>query len=139
MTDSDISGAGAPDSQPAPRTSPGQVAQQPTPASSTSFDFNRPTIINLLFAAVLGAGLATGKPVIKLLLGQQIHLTDEGWRKLTVRWMMFFLALAAMNEIVWRNFSESTWVSFKVFGILPLTIAFAAMQIGLLKRHQISE
>lgn len=103
------------------------------------FFYVKPTIINLLFAAVLGAGLATGKPVIKLLLGQQIQLTDEGWRKLTVRWMMFFLALAAMNEIVWRNFSESTWVSFKVFGILPLTIAFAAMQIGLLKRHQISE
>lgn len=103
------------------------------------FFYVKPTIINLLFAAVLGAGLLTGKPVIKLLLGAQLQLTDEGWRKLTVRWLLFFLALAAMNEIVWRSFSESTWVSFKVFGILPLTIVFAAAQIGLLKRHQLTE
>ncbi len=103
------------------------------------FFYIKPTIINLLFAGVLGIGLATGKPVIKMLLGQQLQLTDEGWRKLTIRWLMFFLVLAATNEIVWRSFSESTWVSFKVFGILPLTIVFAALQIGLLKRHQVAD
>jgi intracellular septation protein len=97
----------------------------------------KPTIVNLVFAAFLFGGLLLKRPVLQLLLGQALQLTDEGWRKLTLRWAFFFLALAALNEIVWRNFSEATWASFKVFGILPLTLAFAVLQIGLMRRYEL--
>jgi intracellular septation protein len=100
------------------------------------FFYVKPTIINLLFAAVLAAGLFTGRPLIKTLLGDQVHLTDEGWRKLSIRWLVFFVALAGLNEVMWRCFSESTWATFKVFGILPLTMVFAVAQVGLLRRHE---
>lgn len=96
----------------------------------------KPTIINLLFAGVLIIGLITRRPLLKVLFGEAFHLTEEGWRKLSVRWTLFFLVLAALNEVVWRNFSESAWVNFKVFGILPLTLVFAMAQIGLIKRHE---
>ena len=95
----------------------------------------KPTAVNLLFAIVLSASLATGRPLLKMLLGEALKLTDEGWQKLTVRWIGFFLVVAALNEIVWRNFSDSTWVAFK-FGILPLTLVFAMAQIGLIKRYE---
>lgn len=96
----------------------------------------KPTIVNLLFAAVLFGGLVLRRPVLQIVLGEALRLTDTGWRKLTIRWACFFLALAALNEIVWRNFSEATWASFKVFGIIPLTLAFAVLQIGLMQRHE---
>lgn len=96
----------------------------------------KPTIINLLFAGVLLGGLLTGRPLLKLLFGEAFNLTEEGWRKLTLRWMVFFVAMAVLNEVVWRNFSEATWVNFKVFGILPLTLVFAMSQIGLIKRYE---
>jgi intracellular septation protein len=96
----------------------------------------KPTIINLIFAGVLGFGLATRRPLLKLLMGEMLKLTEEGWYKLTVRWIGFFLAMALLNEVVWRNFSESTWVSFKVLGIIPLTIVFAVAQVGLIKRYE---
>jgi intracellular septation protein len=96
----------------------------------------KPTIINLLFAGVLIGGLITRRPLLKMLFGEGFNLTEEGWRKLSVRWTLFFLVLAALNEIVWRNFSEAAWVNFKVFGILPLTLVFAMAQIGLIKRHE---
>jgi intracellular septation protein len=99
----------------------------------------KPTIVNLLFAAFLFGGLLLRRPVLQHLLGEALRLTDEGWRKLTVRWAVFFLALAALNEVVWRNFSEATWASFKVFGILPLTLAFAVLQIGLMRRYEASD
>ena len=95
----------------------------------------KPTIINLFFAVVLLIGLLTGRPLLKLLLGDALDLTAEGWRKLSARWAVFFLALAALNEIVWRNFSEPTWVKFKVFGIFPLTLMFALAQVRLIQRH----
>jgi intracellular septation protein len=101
-----------------------------------SFIKLKPTIINLLFAGLLLAGLVTGRPLLKLLLGDAFRLTEEGWRRLSVRWAFFFFALAILNEIVWRNFTESTWVNFKVFGIVPLTILFAMAQIGLIKRYE---
>jgi len=97
----------------------------------------KPTIVNLVFAAFLFGGLLLGRPVLQLLLGEALRLTDEGWRKLTLRLACFFLALAVLNEIVWRNFSEATWASFKVFGILPLTLAFAVLQIGLMRRYEL--
>ncbi|HEY5830164.1 MAG: septation protein A [Hyphomicrobiaceae bacterium] len=96
----------------------------------------KPTIINLLFAGVLIGGLITRRPLLKMLFGEAFNLTEEGWRKLSVRWTLFFLVLAALNEVVWRNFSEAAWVNFKVFGILPLTLVFAMAQIGLIKRHE---
>jgi intracellular septation protein len=96
----------------------------------------KPTIINLLFAGVLIGGLITRRPLLKMLFGEAFNLTEEGWRKLSVRWTLFFLVLAALNEVVWRNFSEAAWVNFKVFGILPLTLVFAMSQIGLIKRHE---
>jgi intracellular septation protein len=96
----------------------------------------KPTIVNLLFAGALGFGLATGRPWLKLLMGQALNLTDEGWHRLTVRWIAFFIAMALLNEVVWRSFSTSTWVTFKVWGIVPLTIVFAIAQVGLIKRHE---
>ncbi len=95
----------------------------------------KPTMVNLLFAIALGGGLLTGRNFLQLLLGQAFSLTQEGWRKLTYRWIGFFLAMAVLNEIVWRNFSEATWASFKVFGILPITVVFAMLQVGLMQRY----
>ncbi|MDX2287527.1 MAG: septation protein A [Hyphomicrobiaceae bacterium] len=99
----------------------------------------KPTIVNLLFASVLFGGLFFGHSLLKHLFGDVFRLTDEGWRLLTLRWAMFFVALAGLNEFVWRTFSSDTWVSFKLFGILPLTMIFAIAQISLLKRHEIRD
>jgi intracellular septation protein len=99
----------------------------------------KPTIIYLLFAAVLAGGLVMRKPLLAMVFDAMFHLTDEGWRKLTIRWVVFFLALAVLNEIVWRTQSTDTWVSFKVFGIVPLTFIFAAAQLPLMRRYDASE
>ncbi len=96
----------------------------------------KPTIVNVLFAVILFGGLATGRPFLRYVFGQAFHLTEEGWSKLTFRWAWFFLALALLNEIMWRNFSTETWAAFKVFGIMPLTMLFAMSQIGLMMRHE---
>ena len=96
----------------------------------------KPTIVNALFGLVLLGGLCFGKPLLALVLDSMFHLDDEGWRKLTLRWALFFFVLAALNEIVWRTQSTDFWVSFKVFGIMPLTIAFALAQTPLLLRYE---
>jgi intracellular septation protein len=95
----------------------------------------KPTIIYLLFAATLFGGLIFRKPLLAMVFDQVFDLTDEGWRKLTVRWALFFLALAVLNEIVWRTQSTDTWVTFKVFGVMPLTFIFAALQYPLLTKY----
>lgn len=95
----------------------------------------KPTIIYLLFAGILLGGLAVKRVFLRSLLGEAFDLNDEGWRKLTWRWVWFFVFLAALNEVVWRSFSTDVWVSFKVFGLLPLTLIFAAFQVGLLQKH----
>jgi intracellular septation protein len=100
------------------------------------FVMMKPTIINVLFASVLAFGLITGRPLLKLVMGEALKLTDEGWYKLSVRWLSFFIAMAALNEVVWRNFSQPTWVNFKAWGILPLTFLFAIAQVSLIKRHE---
>jgi intracellular septation protein len=99
----------------------------------------KPTIIYLLFGLVLAGGLLFGKPLLGMVLDSVFHLTDEGWRKLTLRWALFFFALAVLNEIVWRTQSTDVWVSFKVFGVLPLTFAFAALQYPLLMKYAAPE
>lgn len=96
----------------------------------------KPTIVNSLFGAVLLIGLAFGKPLLTVVLDSVFRLTDEGWRKLTFRWGLFFFVLAAINEIVWRTQTTDFWVSFKVFGIMPITIAFALAQTPLLMRYE---
>ncbi len=95
----------------------------------------KPTIVYLIFAGLLGAGLLFRKPVLELLLGSAFTLTEQGWRKLTLRWALFFIVMAAVNELVWRNFSTDIWVSFKAFGFLPLTFAFALAQMPLMQRY----
>jgi intracellular septation protein len=95
----------------------------------------KPTIIYVLFGFVLLLGLAFGKSLLGIVFDSVFHLTEEGWRKLTLRWALFFLLLALLNEIVWRTQTTDVWVSFKVFGVVPLTFLFAALQYPLLTKH----
>ncbi|HKS86609.1 MAG TPA: septation protein A [Pseudolabrys sp.] len=95
----------------------------------------KPTIIYLLFGGTLVVGLAFGKPLLGIVFDSVFHLQEEGWRKLTWRWALFFLALAILNEIVWRTQSTDFWVSFKLFGVVPLTFVFAALQYPLLNKY----
>ena len=99
----------------------------------------KPTIIYVLFGAVLLGGLAFRKPLLGMVFDSVFNLTDEGWRKLTLRWALFFFALAILNEIVWRTQSTDFWVSFKVFGVVPLTFLFAASQYPLLTKYAAPE
>jgi len=95
----------------------------------------KPTIIYLLFAAVLFGGVLLRKPLLAMVFDQMFNLTEDGWRVLTLRWAMFFVALAILNEIVWRTQSTDIWVAFKVFGALPLTLIFAVFQYPLLIKY----
>ncbi len=97
----------------------------------------KPTIVNSLFGCVLLGGLAMGRPLLPYVLDSVMSLTDEGWKKLTFRWGLFFFVLAAINEIVWRNFSTDFWVGFKVWGIMPITIAFALSQTPLILKYEV--
>jgi intracellular septation protein len=99
----------------------------------------KPTIIYALFGAILLGGLFFGKPLLGAVLDSMFQLTEEGWRKLTLRWAIFFFVLAVLNEIVWRNTSTNVWVDFKVFGVVPLTFLFGALQVPLLKKYGIEE
>ena len=102
------------------------------------FIYLKPTIVNILFAIVLIVGKRIFKKnFLKIMLNNAIQLNDEGWDKLNYRWATFFLFLAFLNELVWRTQTESFWVSFKVWGILPLTIIFTASQLPLIKRYKI--
>jgi intracellular septation protein len=99
----------------------------------------KPTIVNCLFGSVLLGGLLFGKSLLGYVFDSAFRLTDEGWRKLTFRWGVFFFVLAAINEIVWRSFSTDFWVSFKVFGIMPITLVFTLTQLPLIQKHAIIE
>ena len=99
----------------------------------------KPTIVNTLFAAAIFVGLAMGRNFIQVVMGAAVKLTDEGWRILAIRWGVFFIVLAVLNEMVWRSVSTDAWVNFKVFGILPLTLVFSFAQIPVLMRHAIEE
>ena len=99
----------------------------------------KPTIINAVFAVILYGGVLFNKSLLKYLLGAAIKLEDKGWKILTQRWIAFFIALAVLNEIVWRTQSTDFWVNFKVFAILPITFIFTMTQFPLIKKYQIEE
>lgn len=99
----------------------------------------KPTIVNTLFSAALFIGLAMQKNFLKTVLESALTLDEDGWRTLAKRWAWFFLLLAALNEAVWRTQSTDIWVNFKVFGIMPLTLAFSFAQVPLILRHQIED
>lgn len=96
----------------------------------------KPTIVNVLFGSVLLGGLLFGQSLLKYVFGDVYKLKAEGWRILTWRWTIFFFVLAAINEIVWRNFSTDFWVAFKVWGIMPLTLVFSfALVVPILTQY----
>lgn len=95
----------------------------------------KPTIVNVLFGGVLLGGLAFGKSLLGYVFGEVFKLDDEGWRKLTLRWGLFFLGLAVLNEIIWRNFSTDFWVAFKVWGMMPISMVFTLSQMPLIMKH----
>jgi intracellular septation protein len=104
-----------------------------------TFMYVKPTILNLVFAAVLAGGLLFRKLLLKIVLSEALQLQDKGWRLLTFRWIGFFIFLAIMNEIVWRNFSERAWAQYKTFGVMPLTMLFMMAQITLIVKYQLQE
>jgi intracellular septation protein len=99
----------------------------------------KPTIVNTLFGGVLLGGLLFGKSLLGYVFDSAFKLDAEGWRKLTLRWGLFFFFLAVVNEVVWRNFSTDAWVAFKVWGIMPITIIFTMTQMPLIMRHSLDE
>ena len=104
------------------------------------FIYIKPTIINILFGlALLFGKFFSSEPILKKMLGKSLPLTDEGWNILNLRWAYFFFSLALLNEIIWRTQSEEFWVNFKVWGILPLTIIFTALQISIINKYKLNE
>jgi intracellular septation protein len=101
------------------------------------FFYMKPTIVMALFAAVLLGGLAMGKPLLKPLMSSALELDEAGWRKLTLRFGLFFASVAILNEIIWRTQPEEIWIDFKAFGILGLNVLFILTQIPLIMRHQV--
>lgn len=98
----------------------------------------KPTITNVLFGSVLLGGLLAGHSLLRYVFGDVYRLREKGWSTLTLRWGLFFFALAVVNEIVWRNFSTDFWVAFKVWGIMPVTMVFAMAQVPVLNRYSYS-
>ncbi|MGK9053218.1 septation protein A [Neorhizobium sp. CSC1952] len=99
----------------------------------------KPTIVNTLFGAALLGGLLFGKSLLGYVFNAAFQLDEAGWKKLTLRWGIFFFFLAVLNEVVWRNFSDTVWVNFKVWGTMPITIAFTLAQMPLIMRHTIPD
>jgi len=99
----------------------------------------KPTIVNLLFAAILTGGLAFRLALLQKLFDTVFQLTERGWRLLTIRWTLFFVVLAVLNEVVWRTQTTEFWIQFKLIGIMPLTLIFSLAQLPLITRYQIEE
>ncbi|MBF0250564.1 MAG: septation protein A [Alphaproteobacteria bacterium] len=97
----------------------------------------KPTVVYTLFAAAIFIGLGLGRNYLKTLMESALTLDDEGWRKLAIRWGLFFVVMAVVNEAVWRTQTTDMWVNFKVFGFLPITFIFAFAQLPLIMRHQV--
>jgi intracellular septation protein len=111
----------------------------------------KPTIVSLVFAAILAAGLVMDKPLLRPLIGEDLNLTDEGWRVVTRRWTIYFFIVAALNEIVWRGAdalypgsrpdggsptADQIWASYKVLGLMPFSVLYAAFMLPLLTRYR---
>ncbi len=99
----------------------------------------KPTIVNVFFGAVLLIGLAFGRSLLAYVFDAAFALDEQGWRKLTMRWGLFFFFLAALNELVWRTQSTDFWVAFKVWGTMPLTMIFALAQLPLMQKHMLPD
>ena len=99
----------------------------------------KPTIVQAILGAILLGGLVVGKPLLKPVMGTAWNMDEAGWRKLTLRFGLFFLAMAVLNEFVWRTQSTDFWVNFKVFGLFGLTMVFSLAQMPLLQRHRIPD
>ena len=99
----------------------------------------KPTIVNTIFGSVLLIALAMGKPLLPVVLDSMMRLTETGWKILTLRWGLFFFVLAGINEVVWRTQTTDFWVSFKVFGTMPLTVVFALAQLPLMMKHELKD
>ncbi|KEC56056.1 septation protein A [Bartonella koehlerae] len=95
----------------------------------------KPTIINSLFALVLFGGLFFKKSLLRYIFDSTFKLDDLGWKKLTYRWAFFFVFLAILNEVIWRNFSDNFWTNFKVFAIMPITVLFMLTQMPIIMKH----
>ena len=98
----------------------------------------KPTVLYTFFSALLLGGLAFNRLFIKYVFEQAFDLTERGWRRLTWHWGLFFVFLAALNEVIWRNMSTDFWVSFKFAGVLPLTFLFALAQTPFVLKHQVA-
>ena len=104
------------------------------------FFYMKPTIINLLFAGVLFFGkYVTKKPLLKKFFQNAFNLEDEGWKKLNQNWIVFFISVAILNEIVWRTQSEVFWINFKVWGLIPISLLFAASQVPLINKYKLKQ
>ena len=104
------------------------------------FFYMKPTIINLLFAGVLFFGkFFTKKPLLKIFFKNSLNLEDRGWDKLSFRWIYFFIAIAILNEIIWRTQTEVFWVNFKVWGLLPISFLFVASQVPLINKYKLKK
>lgn len=99
----------------------------------------KPTIVGFVFAAILLTGLISDRPLFKILLGQNLHLNEEGWRVLTWLWFAYFVFISGLNEFIWRNYTWESWAAFKAFGLMPLTVAYALPQIFLVKKYRPQE
>ncbi|RLQ89099.1 septation protein A [Notoacmeibacter ruber] len=99
----------------------------------------KPTIVNGLFAAILLGGLLFGRSLLAYVFDSAFRLTAEGWKKLTLAWGVFFVFLAILNEIIWRNFSTDFWVAFKVWGIMPITFIFTLAMVPIITRHNLGD
>ena len=96
----------------------------------------KPTLYYSVVAGLLAFGLWTDRPLLQRVLGSSYPgLNDEGWRKLTRNWALFFAFMAVLNEAVWRNSSTDFWLGFKLWGAIPLTFLFAAANIPMLLKH----
>ncbi len=99
----------------------------------------KPTIVGGVFAVILLTGLVSERPLFKVLLGQNLHLTEKGWRVLTLLWFAYFVFISGLNEFIWRNYSWEFWAAFKAFGLMPLTVVYALPQTLLLRRYRLPD
>lgn len=99
------------------------------------FIYMKPTVINAVFGLVAIGGVMMGKNVIKLMIGEAFELPAKAWNTLAIRWGLFFFAMAALNELVWRTQTEAFWANFKLLGFLPITLIFGMSQVPFLMKH----